>query len=232
MALSDHLGRLNLAPGAEMTLTDPTKMDLDEQSTLPTAVQSTEPLGSLGLDSHPKYGYAESFASYATSVNFSPCLASSTTHSGPMSPCHLSQPETPIMSDFEDEFLPPLRGPDSLASVRRSTSSDLDLCANHSPTAAPPHPPRPPQASVAQASHAPPGGFQGYSLPDHDHASVLTIRKLPSLTSTQLDGRAPPLAQQSSKRDLVTSWNDGSQHRVSALGDLVDDLGYLGHVII
>lgn len=230
--LSDHLGRLNLVPDAQETLADPTKMPFDEQIIVPNAVPPTETLGSLELDFHsPKYGYAESLASYATSANFSPCLASNSTHSGPTSPCHLSQPETPDTSEFGDDFLPPLRDSESLTQTGRRTSSDLDLLlARPSSRPAPPHLLRP-QGDHRQDSHVTLGGFQGYSLPDHDHASVLTIRKLPSSIFTKTDG-ASPFTQQSGEQDLVHSWNDGSEHRMTALGELVDDLGYLGKVII
>ena len=229
MALSNHLGRLNLAPDAEETLIDPTKRPLDKQTTIPNAVPSTETLGSCELDfDSPKYGYADSLASYATSANFSPCLASNTTHSGPMSPCPLPQPVTPIMSDCEDEFLPPLRDSESLTQIGRSTSSDLGhLLARPFSRATPPRP----QGGDTQNSHTTSGGFQVYSLPDHDHASVLTIRKLPSITIKKADG-ASPFPQKGSKQDLVHSWNDGSQDRMTSLGELVDDLGYLGEVII
>lgn len=230
---SDHPDRLNLAPATGETFTDPIKMPLDEKPDNPNAAPSTETHGSLELDIHsPKYGYAESLASYATSANFSPCLAPNTTHSGPMSPYHLSQPETPIMSEIGDEFLPPLRDPESLAQMGRGTSSELDLLLARPPSrAAPPQPPQPQGRSDTENSHATLGGFQGYSLPDHDHASVLTIRKLPSLTFKKTDG-ASAFSQKGSKQDLVHSWNDGSEHRMTALKELVDDLGYLGEIII
>ena len=232
MALSDQFGRLGLASDAKEILTDPTKMPFDGQTTSPNAVPSTGTPGSLELGFHsPNDGYAESLASYATSANFSPCLASNTTNSGPMSPYHLSQPETPVMSEFGDEFLPPLRDSESLVQMGRDTSSDLDLLlARPYSGAAPPHRPLP-QGGDTQNSHPTLDGFQGYSVPDHDHASVLTIRKLPSITFKNTDGVAP-FTQQGSKQDLVQSWNDGSEHRMTALGELVDDLGYLGRMII
>ena len=132
------------------------------------------------------------------------------------------------MSDFGDEFLPPLRDSEILSQMGRSTSSDLDLLlARPSPGAAPPRL----QGADTQNSHATSDGFQGYSLPDHDHASVLTIRKLPSTTSKKIDSAAP-FTRHGSKQDLVHAWNDGSEQRMTALGALVDDLGYLGRVII
>lgn len=232
MALSDHHGGLNLALDVEEMFTGPTKMPLDEQTTIQNAFPSTEPLGSLEPGSHSaKYDYAESLASYATSANFSPCLASNTTHSGHMSPYHLSQPETPVMSEVGDDFLPPLRESESLTQMGRSTSSDLDLLlVRPSSRAALPELSRP-RGGDTQNSHAKLDGFQGYSLPDHDHASILTIRRPPSITFKKTDG-ASPFTPKGNKQDLVRSWNDGSEHRMTALGELVDDLGYLGRVII
>lgn len=226
---SENSDRNHLAPDAGETFTDPTKMPLDEQTIDSDGAPSTETLGSLELDFHfPKYGYAESLASYATSANFSPCLASNTTHSGPMSPYHLSQPETPIMSELGDEFLPPLRDPESLAQMGWGTSSDVDLLQARPSSIIDPQLPRPRQGDPEASS----GGFQGYSLPNHDHASVLTIRKLPSITFKQTDG-PPGFSQKGSKQDLVHSWNDGSEHRMAALGELLDfdDLGYLAEMI-
>lgn len=229
MALSDHLGRLNLVPDAEQILSKSVKLLPEKKIAVVNAIPSTETLGSFELNfNSPKYSYTESLASYATSANFSPYLASTTTPGGPMSPCHLSQPETPVMSDFGDEFLPPVRDSESPAQMHRSSASDLDLLlARPSSRAVPPRLPCPP----TQKPHAVAGGFQGYSLPDHDHASVHTIRKLPSIALKKTDG-ASPLTHQASKQDLVHSWNDGSEDRVTALGELVDDLGYLGEMII
>ena len=216
----------NLAPDAGETCTDPTKMPLDEQTINRDAAPSTE----NQLDFHsPNYGYAESLASYATSANFSPCLASNTTHSGPMSPCHLSQPETPIMSEFGDEFLPPLRDPESLAQMGRSTSSDPDLLSARPSSRTGPQDLAWPLQDNTDTTL---GGFQGYTLPDHDHASVLTIREIPSIVFKKTDGTSG-FSQKGSKQDLVHSWNDGSEHRMAALGEGLDldDLGYLAGMI-
>ena len=142
-----------------------------------------------------------------------------------MSPCHLSQPETPVLSEFGDELLPTLRDLESFAHMGRCNSSDLDL-----PLARPSYKAGQ-QEGDTQTSHATLGSFQGYSLSDHDRSSVLTARKLPSPTPKKIDG-ASPLTQQKTKQDLVHSWNDGSEHHMTALGELVDDLGYLGTLII
>ena len=229
MALSDHLDRLNLAPDVAKTLPDPTRMPLDEQTAFLNANPPTDLLAPFELDSHsPKYGYAESLASYAASANFSPCLASNTNYSGLTSPCHLSELETPVMSEFGDELPPALRGPDSLARMGRSTSSDLDLPLARPPSkVGPPNLTRP-QGGDLQTAHNTLGDLKGYTLPDHDYASVPTIRKLPSEKAKF----ASPFTRPESKNDLVNCWNDGSEHHMTALGELVDDLGYLGKVII
>ena len=232
LALSDHLDRLNLAPDVAKILSNPTKMPLDEHTTVLNAIPPTDLLGSSELDSHsPKYGYADSLASYAASANFSPCLASNTNHSGLTSPCHLSELETPVMSEFGDELPPTLRGLDSLARLGSSTSSDLVLPLAGPPSkAGPPILPRP-QEDDLQTSHANLGDLKGYTLPDHDHACIPTIRKLPSVAFEKANV-ASPFTRPESKQGLVHSWNDGSEHHMTALGELVDDLGYLGKVII
>ena len=227
MGLSDDLGRLYLAPDTADTLTDTNTLSPDKQITVVSAAPSTESFGSVEFGSHsPKFSYTESLASYAASANFSPYLASTTTHSGP-----ISLPETPIMSEFGDELLPPLRDPEPIAPMDEMSSSGLDpVSARHLSRAGPPNLSRL-QNNDTQISHATFGGFQGYSLPDQDHASVLTLRKLPSPTFQKPDS-ASPFTQHQSKQDLVHSWNDGSEHHMTALGELVDDLGYLGRVII
>ncbi|KAM0794498.1 hypothetical protein BDR22DRAFT_689619 [Usnea florida] len=223
---------LHLVADTDEPLATSAKLLPEKKIAVVNAVPSTETFGSFELDlNSPKYGYAESLASYATSANFSPCLASNTTPGGPISPCHLSQPETPVMSDFGDEFLPPVRDSESPAQMHRSSGSDLDLLlARPSSRAVSPHLKRP-QGGPTPKSHAVVGGFQGYGLPDQDQASVHTIRKLPSISLKKADGASPP-THQASKQDLVHSWNDGSEDRVTALGELVDDLGYLGEMII
>ena len=232
MALSDRIGRLDFAPNVSKAAKDPTKMPFDDHNNSPNVIHSTDLRETFELDSNsPRHGYPDSLASYAASANFSPCLGSYTTQSGMISPCHLSQPETPVMSDYGDEVPPFLHDSESLAQMGSCTSSELDL-----PLTGPfsrerlPNLPRP-QQDETRTSHATWGGFQGYSLRDHDHASVNTIRKVPSLTLKSTDG-ASPFTPQSSKQEHVHSWDDVSEHHMTALGELVEDLGYLGKVII
>ena len=232
MALSDHLGRLDFAPDVSKAVKDPTKMPFDDQNTSPNAIHLTNQREAFEPDSNsPKNGYPDSLASYAASANFSPYLGSNTNQSGVISPCHLSQPETPVMSDYGDELPPFLHDSESLAQMGSYTSSELDLHLTEPfSRARPPSPPRQ-QHDNMQTSHATWGGFQGYSLRDHDCASVNTIRKIPSFTLKSTDG-ASPFTPQSSKQEIAHSWDDVSEHHMTALGELVEDLGYLGKVII
>ena len=173
------------------------------------------------------HSYAESStSSFGVSDDCSPYFDTETTHSNPMSPLHLSQPETPIMSDFEDDI-----------HIRRNSSSlaqpdyQLDYVEYASlrpPSRAPPPPP-PPPASKPTTAYSALSGFQGYSLANFENASVLTIRKLPSNTFKPTDA-ASPLTQQANKQDLVQSWNDGSEHRMVSLVE-DQDLAYLGELI-
>lgn len=170
--------------------------------------------------------YTESsIFSYTLSEDLSPDLASNTTDSGPMSPCHLSQPETPTMSEFEDDydrdFLQLQRYSESSAALTSGDAIIPDTTAPLPPSRAPPPPPPQARPMTPRSAFS---GFQGYSLPQDDYQSVLTIRKLPSTTFPTADAR-PSFPQQSGKQGLVHSWNDGSEQ-------LLDDLGYLGELII
>ena len=200
-----------------------------EESTLLSHARSSWGAVKCPNMSEPLYPPTRSCAtsSYAASDDQSPYLDSNTTHSNPMSPLHLSQPETPVMSEFGDEHF----------SIRRNSTSPAQLAISdkHSLDQLPPRPPSraapPPPASKPATAYSTLGGFQGYSIPDSDHTSVLTIRKLPSTTFKPSE-TSTNFGQQGTKKELVESWNDGSEHRMSALSELVEDLGYLGTVII
>ena len=168
-----------------------------------------------------RLSYAES--SFATDDSFSPNLASSSTQSMPMSPLQLSQPETPNLSDFDDD--------DDASWTGRQDSLDINVLKMEPPSRAPPPPPssQAPVFSNPFRVHPPLSGFQGYSLPQDEQGSMHTLRKPASTTSVRTDH---PLDHQTSPKDLVHSWNDGSEHRITALEELVDDLGYLGAFIV
>ena len=73
-------------------------------------------------------------------------------------------------------------------------------------------------------------GFSGYTLPEADHASALTLRHPPSSDSKQ-SGTEASSKDQHGSQGLVESWNDGNEGRKTALQELVDDLGYLRTMI-
>ena len=172
----------------------------------------------------PTFAYAESSAfSYATSDIFSPCLASNTTASGNMSPMYLSQPETPQMSVFGNDAMAWPYNPDLNVEPEYPLHSD-DQSWPRPPSQAPPPPPLP-SGNQAEAAGL---GFQGYSLPSQAQASNVTIKTLPNLDLNDADRG---LGHGASKQHLIQSWDDGSGHRMSALAELIDDLGYLGELI-
>lgn len=155
--------------------------------------------------------YAGSVSSYTTNNIFSPGLASSSVYTGGMSPFHLSQPGTPTISDF---------GEDALGGGQSSDTNYCNIPETQGPW----------DTFTSVLSTRAYAGFQEYSLSETDQASVLTVRKDPndSLESSRFGNSYG----QHSGKDLVHSWNDGSEHRMTALEELVDDLGYLGELII
>lgn len=136
---------------------------------------------------------------------------------GQLSPHYLSQPETPSARDFEE-------GWESGSQSRRVSQST-------------PHesPPVVAETTVGGADfeslpipELPSPGIQGYSLPEPDHMSSLTLRKSPSKNGTH----SQQLSPSSETRHFVQSWDDGSDQRhLTALDELVDDLGHLGRII-
>lgn len=158
------------------------------------------------------------FSSYSTSNLFSPDLAPGSVYTDAMSPYHLSQPDTPSISEFGGDFLETrivsnsephvtLSNVDGPQNVRIGSTSNL-------------HDTQYPELD----------GFQGYSLSETEQASVLTLRKSPT-TTLKSHGGGSPFGKQG-RKDLVHSWNDGSEHRITALEELFDDLGYLGEMIV
>lgn len=153
-------------------------------------------------------------SSYHTTENFSPGLTSSITNTDGMSPYHLPQPGTPSISEFgDDNFVSEYKLQDPEPNIE---PDKLSLDRLHLGSS----------ANVHDAAYP---GFQGYSLPKTEYESALTLRKLPSNPLTA--DCESPFKNQGSK-DLIHSWNDDGHHRISQLNELVDDLGYLGELII
>lgn len=166
------------------------------------------------------YAYRDSTAfSYTSGDEYSPYYTSNTTHSGPMSPLHLSQPETPIMSDFGDDVAHVRRESEDIARLTIDFSDQVNLFTSGPPSRAPPPPPR----SKPTTSRSVFGNFQKYSLPEDDNVSLLTVREPPS-TVFKTPERSAAFPPTGPNQTLVHSWNDGSDY-------LLDDLDYLSELI-
>ena len=232
----ESTGKSNLEPG-HFKLELPRIPDIENETTGSVARQSKNGAGSVDTpisqqdsthdaeDSSCLYAESPSF-SYATSDVFSPCVGTNTTASGNMSPIQLSQPDTPQLSDFNDDAVAWRQGSDpdieSAYSIHQA-----DQLWGRPPSTAPPPPPIS-RGNEPSALWPGLGGFQGYSLPLHDQASAVTIKKLPSLDFKSGDHVSEG---RTSNQHQIQSWDDGSGHRMSALKGLVDDLGYLGGFI-
>ena len=149
-----------------------------------------------------------------------PCsiMGSNSFDNGQLSPYELSQLESPSVRDFEAET--DILGQSQ--SETRDTSFELALRENNQQE----------QQSMLVSLHSPritPSGFQGYGLPEDEQASALTLRKLPSSGFLPIRNDATPAIQNSN--DVFQSWNANSSHHMSALEELVDDLGYMGQLI-
>ncbi|KAL8951741.1 MAG: hypothetical protein Q9222_002291 [Ikaeria aurantiellina] len=71
-------------------------------------------------------------------------------------------------------------------------------------------------------------GFQSYNLPETEQGSTATLRKPQNEPFVPIRDTSASINVQQS----VSTWNDGSNHRhLTALDELIDDLGYLGHMI-
>ena len=146
-------------------------------------------------------------SSHSPSQIFSPTLSYSTL-TDLMVPSQPSQPDTPIMSEFSDDGL----GPSQSTIDFQSTIRSIGI-----------------QRHVTTREPQEPKGFEGYSLPKVQQASTLTLQNLP-LTPMSQHGSGSTDERESS-RFLVESWNDGSEHRNSAIDDIFEDLTYLGGFI-
>lgn len=126
------------------------------------------------------------------------------------------------------------------------TSPDLDGLFNTKPgyqTSPPMHPTS--HSAAVNDNHSPNGlhismdeptpyphpntrNFQSYRLPAHDHASNLTLRKTPTPAAVP----EPSVDSHDRSIGLVQSWNDGSAYRLTATEELLEDLAYLGGMIV
>ncbi|KAL8933113.1 MAG: hypothetical protein Q9211_005956 [Gyalolechia sp. 1 TL-2023] len=131
-----------------------------------------------------------------------------------LSPHYLSQPESPSVRDFEEAWeLASLARPASLGSDHGSPRP-ADRVANRA------------SSNLVNVPEFPRPGFQGYSIAEPQHASSRTRR-------TPASAIFSPEQALSSNDPLAQPWNDASGHGLTtALDELIDDLGYLGTLIV
>lgn len=152
--------------------------------------------------------------SYCTSENFSPGLTSTNNMSDVASHHRLSQPETPSMSEYGGDLIEASTTRLASQMQRIQVCDDDDDDEAEIPGLAGMR-----SSSTVTVHDEPFHGFIGYSLPEPDQGSTPTLKRLPNKSFN------------SSKHDQVRSWNDGSEHRMTALETLITDMGYLGKVI-
>lgn len=141
------------------------------------------------------------YSSVRSSQILSPSLTFSPALTGYMSPAHLGQPSTPMIDEFEE----------SLFDLK--LDSFLARCDEQ------------PEIETA-TPHANHNGFPGYTLPEVEYKSALTLHNLQATTPKDSPSK------KKSSHDLVSSWNDGSAAQETGLEELLNELSYLGEVIV
>jgi hypothetical protein len=205
-------------------------VDVDASHTItPTPVDDAAFPGTLDMEdghclrqngSHRKPSFSGSASSsYCTNENFSPGLAPNQDFLDALPQYHLSQPETPSISEYGEDLLESLTESESqLQSVQvrdeEAEIANLHGIAHHG------------AANMYDAAYP---DFFSYQLPQPEQGSNMTLKTLPSNPLSTSEGHRRYGSK--SIHDQVRSWNDGSEHRMTALEALVNDLGYLGELI-
>lgn len=157
-----------------------------------------------------------SSSQYTMNDLFSPSLSTASAFTGPMSPYHLSQPGTPLVNDFGDDYAGAHDSEMWSSPMRGVEEGDLLPAKPH----VGPVPP------VSHAANHDDGVFKGYSLPAEEQTSRLKLHE----PSKQAFSARSPLEHKNGKQ-LVESWNDGSAQRTTGMTELLEDLGYLRGMI-
>ena len=152
------------------------------------------------------------------SSSISPDIAPSFTYTSTLSLCRLSQPSqpaTPSFRNFDDDFswirpdsetLPPLADPKT---ADGAFSGDFEA----------PH-------AISTDMHTP-----VYNLTPAEHASALTLKRLPSKSLSFSSHAKEPLSPES-RHEYVHAWNEGQGQYLMGQQQLVEEMGYLGQAII
>ena len=171
-------------------------------------------------------------SSYFTNDLCSLSFGPSTTRTGSMSPKRFSQPDSPILGNFGKETTWLNEEPSGHRSPRMDRipeDRDIfdDTLQRPCPTVTASITQNQPNVDINRNQSVP--GLQGYNLSEAEHGSTLTLKEPPSATFQPPD--IGSRFHQKDSRTRVQTWNDGSEHCMTALGELVDDLGYLGQII-
>lgn len=167
-------------------------------------------------------------ASDLCSLSFGP----STSCTGSSSPRYCSQPTSPTLGNFSEEasgdygspstqpspqMEPELEGRDVLGNGLGQGDMNIDPSTQHLRL----------RNTSKTSQNLCLAVSQTYSLSEAAYESTLTLKPQPSETFDP-PGFRSPFHQEDSH---VETWNDGSGHRMTGLGGLIDDLGYLCDMI-
>jgi hypothetical protein len=181
-------------------------------------VQDGHCLRQNGSQRKPSFSGSAS-SSYCTNENFSPGLAPNHDFLDTLPHYHLSQPETPSMSEYGEDLLDSLTESESRLQSVQVRDEEAEMANLHGIE----------HYAAANMYGAAYPGFFSYQLPQTEQGSNMTLKTLPSNPLSTSEGHrrygSKPI------HDQVRSWNDGAEHRMTALEALVDDLGYLGQLI-
>lgn len=152
---------------------------------------------------------------------FSESLENSSMHAGTLFPPCLSESDSAFRS-FADG---PHRSLDYDLDHDDAISSDADARVPKGDEA------RISRRNAARDESFPQDCFAGYDLPLAEQASAMKI-KLPQATISQPDLSASSLLRSDAHPHRVQVWGDETEHHLTAMEELVYDLGYLGDAII
>ena len=150
---------------------------------------------------------------------YSPGLRVNSIRSGSSSPCHLSEPESPLSPDLDQHQIPIKDG-----SFTDGTPEDHDTPWHMRTMAGGRY-----DDTRPLDKPSPQPFFAGYSLPQSEHASALTIKQ-PQLNPFQNYNSNP--FHNSNDRNGIEIKDSSPTLRMTALEELVEDLGYMGQAII
>ncbi|KAL8770496.1 MAG: hypothetical protein Q9209_003751 [Squamulea sp. 1 TL-2023] len=135
---------------------------------------------------------------------------------GQSSPQYLLQPESPSTRDFGEASESDTRSHVAGSSVDHDSPPTVAWTESS------------PAFDLLPLPQVPSPGLQGYRLPEAEQAPISTLCELPGTVFSPVQEHSP----KSDNNRFLQSWNDGSDpRRLTALDELVEDLGYLCHVI-